>query len=347
METGKFHVEADSSEGAIGTILSQEQDGKWRPVSFLSKALLFTEQNYKIYDKELLTIMLALDKWRHYLMWAAQYFETWTNHQNLQYFQKPQKLNQWQACWVTKLVQYHFTLHHKAGTANKKADLLSRLADHKQGKNDNNQVIILKPKHFHAMIMPTIKEAHECIKSAICNVHSWDTNVLGSVNHDWGIELKEGLIWYNNRIYVPRDHALQGEIIARSHDHITAGHPGIEKTKELILWEYWWPKLKKDMEAYVHACEMCQWMKSSTQGKAVPLHPNTIPSWPWTHILVDMITSLPESNSYDAIIIIIDWFSKEIIPVIFSKELSSEGWVKILCNEVYAKNGMPQIFISD
>ncbi len=93
MEEGRFHVEADASEGAIGAVLSQEQDGKWCPVAFLSKSLTVTEQNYEIYDIELLAIMLVLDKWRHYLMGAAQDFEIWTDHQNLQYFRKPQKLN--------------------------------------------------------------------------------------------------------------------------------------------------------------------------------------------------------------------------------------------------------------
>ncbi len=63
-EDGKFQVEADASEGAIGAVLSQEQDGKWRPVVFLSKSLMVTERNYEIYDKELLAIMLALDEWR-------------------------------------------------------------------------------------------------------------------------------------------------------------------------------------------------------------------------------------------------------------------------------------------
>lgn len=83
MEGGKFCVEADPSEGAIDAVLSQEQEGKWHPVTFLSKALMIIEQNYKIYNKELLAIMLALNEWRHYLMGAAQDFKIWMDHQNL------------------------------------------------------------------------------------------------------------------------------------------------------------------------------------------------------------------------------------------------------------------------
>ncbi len=59
------------------------------------------------------------------------------------------------------------------------------------------------------------------------------------------------MLHYDGRVYIPQKTSLRGEIISRSHDHITAGHPGIEKTKELILREFWWPKLKKDVEAYV------------------------------------------------------------------------------------------------
>ncbi len=93
MEGGKFCVEADASKGAIGAVLLQEQDGKWHPIAFLSKSCTVTEWNYEIYNKELLAIMLTLNQWRHYLMGAAQDFEIWTDYQNLQYFQKLQKLN--------------------------------------------------------------------------------------------------------------------------------------------------------------------------------------------------------------------------------------------------------------
>ncbi len=105
--------------------------------------------------------------------------------------------------------------------------------------------------------------------------------------------------------------------------------------------------MKKDIEAYIQACETCQRAKSSNQAKAALLHPNEIPSQPWTHISVDMVTGLPKSNGYDAILMIVDHFSKEIVPVACSTELTSEGWAKILHDKVYAKHGMPQTVISD
>ena len=45
-----FRVEADASEFAIGTVLSQRQHDVWRPVTYLSKALTPTQRNYKVYD---------------------------------------------------------------------------------------------------------------------------------------------------------------------------------------------------------------------------------------------------------------------------------------------------------
>ena len=58
----KFRVETDALGHAIGGVLSQEQDRKWKPIAFLSRTIQPAEQNYKIYDKELLAIVEALAK---------------------------------------------------------------------------------------------------------------------------------------------------------------------------------------------------------------------------------------------------------------------------------------------
>lgn len=107
---GKFRIKVDTSGYAIGAVLSQIQDdGKWHPVVFLSRTMTPAECHYEIYDKELLAIMNSITTWRQYLLGAKEPFEILTDHQNLTYFRKPQRLNQQQMGWYMKLQDYNFT----------------------------------------------------------------------------------------------------------------------------------------------------------------------------------------------------------------------------------------------
>lgn len=95
-----------------------------------------------------MAIMVSLSEWRQYLLDADQIFEIWTDHLNLSYFRHPQKLNRRQARWTTELQEYNFTLIHKLGKTNIKADLLSRRTDFERGENDNENIVLLKPEWF-------------------------------------------------------------------------------------------------------------------------------------------------------------------------------------------------------
>ena len=90
-------METDASGHAIEGVLSQEQNGNWKPITFLLRTMQLAERNYEIYDKELLAIVEALAKWRQYLLDAAEPFEVWMDHENLKYFREPHKLNGRQA----------------------------------------------------------------------------------------------------------------------------------------------------------------------------------------------------------------------------------------------------------
>jgi len=59
---GKFRVETDDLGHAIEGVLSQEQEGKWKLIAFLSRMMQLAERNYEIYNKELLAIVEALAK---------------------------------------------------------------------------------------------------------------------------------------------------------------------------------------------------------------------------------------------------------------------------------------------
>jgi len=141
----KLRVEVDASDYTIGGVLSMEgEDGRWRPVAFLSKSLNETERNYEIHDKEMLAIIRGLDAWRHLLEGVQFKFEIWTDHKNLEYFIKVQKLNRKQARWALYLSRFNFTLKHVPGMRMGKVDGLSRRLDWKieVDKDNENQVII-------------------------------------------------------------------------------------------------------------------------------------------------------------------------------------------------------------
>ena len=58
----EMRVEVDTSDYATGGILLTKcEDGKWRPVAFISKSLNTTERNYEIHDKEMLAVIRCLE----------------------------------------------------------------------------------------------------------------------------------------------------------------------------------------------------------------------------------------------------------------------------------------------
>jgi len=108
-----FRIEADSSDFAMGAVLSQlfAEDDKWHLVAYFSKSVSETERNYEIHDKEMLAIICALEEWRHFLEGVPHKFEIWTIHKNLQYFMSAKKLNRRQARWSLMLERFDFLMH--------------------------------------------------------------------------------------------------------------------------------------------------------------------------------------------------------------------------------------------
>ena len=139
-------MKVDASDYAMGEVLSIKcEDGLWRLVAFLSKSLNETERNYEIHDKEMLVIIQRLESWKHLLKGVQSKFEIWTNHKNLEYFMKVQKLNRRQACWTLYLSRFDFILKYVSGARMRKVDRLSRRSDWKIGiEKDNEDQVFIK-----------------------------------------------------------------------------------------------------------------------------------------------------------------------------------------------------------
>jgi len=82
---------------------------------------------------------------------AMMKFEIWTDHKNLEYFMKAQKLNRRQARWALYLSRFNFTLKHIPGSRMGKADSLSRRPDWEVGvERDNENKTLVKPEWLEA-----------------------------------------------------------------------------------------------------------------------------------------------------------------------------------------------------
>ena len=83
------------------------------------------------------------------------------------------------------------------------------------------------------------------------------------------------------------------------------------------------------------------------QKKAGKLHPLEIPEGPWQDISIDMIGLLSRSNESDAILVIVDCFTKMIRLKVTMTNLSSEGVAKIYRNKIWKIHGIPKTILSD
>jgi len=68
--------------------------------------------------------------------------------------------------------------------------------------------------------------------------------------------------------------------------------------------------------------------------KAGELHPLKIPEGPWKEISIDIIGLLPKSNRQDAIIVIVDRFTKMICLKATTTNVSSKEIAKIYQDEI-------------
>ena len=173
-----------------------------------------------------------------FLEGAKDQFEIWTDHKNLEYFMKAQKLNQRQARWLLYLSRFDFVLKHVAGKSIGKADSLSRRVDWTEGvERDNENQVMLKEEWLEVRVMEQlVKELEEKIVKKIKEARDKDEEVIKTVEEmkkvgvkmlreeEWQIE--EELVLKEGRVYVPKNKELRVEIIWLHHDMPIAGHGG-------------------------------------------------------------------------------------------------------------------------
>ncbi|CCO36910.1 Retrotransposable element Tf2 155 kDa protein type 1 [Rhizoctonia solani AG-1 IB] len=347
--TKQFFLECDASDYATGAILSQKNlEGKLHPVAYLSKSLAPAERNYDIFDKELLAVIRALKEWRHLLEGSELPIQILTDHKNLEYFSTSQSLNKRQIRWANFLVDYNFQIIYRPGSQNKKADILSRRYDLVPLEGGVENQVLLKPDFFIASITPD-QEINDLIGEAIYedprSKEVLDTIKKGKKVQDW--ELKEGLLWLKGKIFVPKDETIRNLILESRHDALAAGHPGQARTLELISRTYYWSSMKKFVNSYVNHCKTCIRAKPTNQLPVGLLKPLQTPERPWEDIAYDMIVGLPSSEGFDAILTVIDRFSKMVHLIPTHSTASAIDIANLFVTYVWKLHGLPRSTVSD
>jgi hypothetical protein len=94
-----------------------------RPLAYLSKAFKPRNIGMPVYEKEPMAILLAVDKWRHYLQFYP--FVIKTDHESLYYLLNQKNISGFQQKGINKLLGLDYTIQYRKGKENVAVDALS------------------------------------------------------------------------------------------------------------------------------------------------------------------------------------------------------------------------------
>jgi RNase H-like domain found in reverse transcriptase/Integrase zinc binding domain len=357
--TKPFAVFTDASAYGVGAIHSQEggpntqNRTKYHPVAYYSATFTDTERNYNIYDRELLAIMKAITHWRPYLIWTKEPFKIFTDHANLLHWKSPWKLNQCTARWHRELQDYHFTLHHVPEKSHAAVNALSRPPGTNMGKEDNQQMVML-PKPLFIHVADT--DLTGSLEHVIMIVQNNNRCLMKEWENTFPIECMntpDEPFWRDisgQRLVIPPDQGLKHEIMNIWHEGPLNGHLRRDETIRHINKEYFWPGARSWIMEYVKGCATCQQNKNLTHHIKTPIFRilSTINAKPFSHVAMDLITGLPQSEGHDAILTIVDHgYSCGAIFLPCSITITGAGIAKLYLEHVFCWFGLPQKIISD
>ena len=148
-------------------------------------------------------------------------------------------------------------------------------------------------------------------------------------------------------LYVPDNESLHREIIHAHHDHPAARHPSQAATYELVSRNYWWPGLHKTIARYLANCDTWARIKPARHAPFGLLKPLQVPVTRCSSVSMDFIMGLPESNRYNAILVVFDRLTKMAHYIPTHEDTNSEKVARLYFDNIFYLHGLPASIISD
>ncbi|KAI2648330.1 Transposon Tf2-9 polyprotein [Labeo rohita] len=248
-------------------------------------------------------------------------FTVWTDHQNLTVIRQTKQLNSRQARWALFFEHFNFHLSYRPGSKNSKADTLSR--QHQRDTITSEPAPVLPPQIIMAPIRWGLEER---VRQAHGQEPPPPDTPAGC-------------------LFVPN--ILRQEVLQWGHDSTLAGHQGVQRTINFIGRAFWWRTLRKDVQEYVQACNTCARSKNPNAPSTGELQPLPVPKRPWTHISLDFVSGLPDSQGKNTILTIVDRFSKAVHLVALAGLPSAKTTAELILEHVVRLHGFPKDIVSD
>lgn len=119
-----FILDTDASDKAVGSVLSQIQDGAEKVIAYMSKTMNKHEQQYCVTRKELLAVVVALKTFHSYLY--GQKVLLRTDNAAISWMKSLKNPTGQTARWLQQIETYNLEITHRAGKKHSNADALSR-----------------------------------------------------------------------------------------------------------------------------------------------------------------------------------------------------------------------------
>jgi hypothetical protein len=232
--TKPFDVYCDASDSGLGCVLMQEG----RVIAYASRQLRRHEEHYPTHDLELAAVVHALKIWRHYLL--GNVCHIYTDHKSLKYIFTQSELNMRQRRRLELIKDYELEIHYHLGKANVVADALSRkVSCHCLTVRTSDITLCQEMEKLNLRMVQHGTSNHLKLESIILQ------RIIDAQKDDEGMkhirekimartakcfkEDDQGVVWFNNRIVVPKNEELRQQILDEAHLSRYSIHPGSTK----------------------------------------------------------------------------------------------------------------------